>query len=131
GSTSYSPSVTSSPSPPVIACCETTAAHAAVVHSPNLAADTRRKGSTSNVSFLILETQILRPTELLESFFLEKLSSCLKKWYSRDERIEPTAHCRLKVAVFGISPIMLRILRRCSFAGIQEKVLYQEDHEAP
>uniref|UniRef100_A0AAF5PWA4 K Homology domain-containing protein n=1 Tax=Wuchereria bancrofti TaxID=6293 RepID=A0AAF5PWA4_WUCBA len=48
GSTSYSPSVTSSPSPPMIACCETTAAHAAVVHSPNLAADTRRKGSTSN-----------------------------------------------------------------------------------
>uniref|UniRef100_A0A1I8EV11 ANK_REP_REGION domain-containing protein n=1 Tax=Wuchereria bancrofti TaxID=6293 RepID=A0A1I8EV11_WUCBA len=45
GSTSYSPSVTSSPSPPMIACCETTAAHAAVVHSPNLAADTRRKGN--------------------------------------------------------------------------------------
>uniref|UniRef100_A0A8R1TVW6 ANK_REP_REGION domain-containing protein n=1 Tax=Onchocerca volvulus TaxID=6282 RepID=A0A8R1TVW6_ONCVO len=48
GSTSYSPSVTSSPSPPMIACCETTAAHAAVTHSPNPTADTRRKGSTSN-----------------------------------------------------------------------------------
>ncbi|VDP18283.1 unnamed protein product [Onchocerca flexuosa] len=49
GSTSYSPSVTSSPSPPMIACCETTAAHAAVTHSPNPTADTRRKGSESNV----------------------------------------------------------------------------------
>ncbi|KAM3726621.1 Ankyrin repeat and KH domain-containing protein mask [Dirofilaria immitis] len=48
GSTSYSPSVTSSPSPPMVACCETTAAHAAVMHSPNPASDTRRKGSTSN-----------------------------------------------------------------------------------
>ncbi|EJD73951.1 KH domain-containing protein [Loa loa] len=48
GSTSYSPSVTPSPSPPMIACCETTAAHAAVAHSPNPAADTRRKDSTSN-----------------------------------------------------------------------------------
>uniref|UniRef100_A0A915PGN2 K Homology domain-containing protein n=1 Tax=Setaria digitata TaxID=48799 RepID=A0A915PGN2_9BILA len=48
GSTSYSPSVTSSPSPPMIACCETTAAHAAVTHSPNLTANTGRKGSMSN-----------------------------------------------------------------------------------
>ncbi|KAL3981526.1 Ankyrin repeats (3 copies) family protein [Acanthocheilonema viteae] len=48
GSTSYSPSVTSSPSPPMIVCCETTAAHAAVVHSPNSAADMRRKDSASN-----------------------------------------------------------------------------------
>ncbi|VDM96170.1 unnamed protein product [Thelazia callipaeda] len=45
GSTSYSPSVASSPSPPMVACCETTAAHVTQVSNPHT---NTRKGSISN-----------------------------------------------------------------------------------